>query len=44
MISRAIEIVPGSSSFEAESLVQSPSSKAARTSVRVNQAASAISP
>ena len=44
MISRAIEIDPGSSSRDGESLLQSPSASAARTSSRVNHAASAISP
>ena len=44
MISRAIEIDPGSSSRDGESLLQSPCSSASRTSARVNHAASAISP
>ncbi len=44
MISLAIEIEPGSSSFDGAALLQSPSSSAARTSSRVNHAASAISP
>ena len=44
MISRAIEMLPGSSSRDVDSLLQSPSSSAARTSARVNHAASAISP
>ena len=42
MISRAIEIDPGSSNRDVDSLLQSPCSRAARTSARVNQAASAI--
>jgi hypothetical protein len=42
MISRAMEIEPGSNSRESELLLQSPISSAARTSARVNQAASAI--
>ena len=44
MISRAIEMEPGSSSRESEALFQSPCSSASRTSARVNQSASAISP
>ena len=44
MITRAIEIDPGSSSFESEALLQSPASSAARTSSRVTHFASAISP
>ena len=42
MITRAIEIDPGSSSFESlnfEALLQSPASSAARTSSRVNHCA-----
>ena len=44
MISRAIEIDPGNSNRDGESLLQSPWSSASRTSARVNHAASAISP
>ncbi|COY33780.1 Uncharacterised protein [Mycobacterium tuberculosis] len=44
MITRAIEIDPGSSSFDSDALDQSPAASAARTSSRVNHAASAISP
>ena len=44
MISRAIEIVPGSSRRDVDELLQSPSASASRTSSRVNHAASAISP
>jgi hypothetical protein len=44
MITRAIEIDPGSSSFEFDELLQSPASSAVRTSSRVNHCASAISP
>ena len=42
MISLAIEIDPGNSSRDVESLLQSPSVSASRTSDRVNQPASAI--
>lgn len=41
MITRAIEIDPGSSSFDSDALDQSPAASAARTSSRVNHAASA---
>ena len=46
MISRAIETEPGSSSSDcdAAALPQSPAASASRTSSRVNQCASAISP
>ena len=44
MISRAIEMEPGSSRRVSAVLFQSPCSRASRTSVRVNQSASAISP
>ena len=44
MISRAIEMDPGSSRRDGESLLQSPFSSASRISARVNQCASAISP
>ena len=44
MITRAIEIDPGSKRFDADELLQSPASSAARTSSRVNHFASAISP
>jgi PknH-like extracellular domain len=44
MITRAIEIDPGRSSFDSDELLQSPASSAARTSSRVNHFASAISP
>ncbi len=44
MISRAIEMEPGSSSFDGESLFQSPCSRASRTWALVNHSASAISP
>lgn len=44
MISRAIEMDPGSSSRDGDSLFQSPFSRASRTWARVNQSASTISP
>ena len=44
IISRAIEMDPGSNSRDGESLFQSPCSSASRTCARVNHSASAISP